>query len=824
MKKYDLHLPTWGPYNKGYLGAAHIADPERGYRFDVNLFPGYYRRSVMAPRDNADCGAKMLASSADLSHYIYRYELEWKDKVYLDADFCAKGRVMEITCDFFNNNDVGESLTLNAVLSLHRATYAKKELIDLQAVTEGDTRWIDAMDYAEISLSQGLTIDGLLLGEARGSDFTGGSYISKKLFGKDGDRLLYTFDAATTDQIGIRYRGHGSLSLEIGGRLYDFELENSDAPKLVFLPIPKLTFDRFALFPHDAELDIDGFALGGEIAFRDREELFIPKVHQEDRKLILSFGELDYTLEWDCPDYVLRTLRTDDPGIRLIKSVHNHVGRNLGKVGPHYTDVFLRPIFLEPHSSKRINLRITAPAAIPFQENHQIVEPICNGDGKEFFLSQKIMTAVTLTNVVWPIYSRRSYIRHNTPGRQWDSLYTWDSGFIGMGLAELDLGRAEDCLNAYLTPVGDPHSPYIVHGSLVPTQIFLLAELYNKTGDPNLIRKYYPMVRQQYRSFADARKTGRVKENGLFALWDLNYNSGGWDDYPTQVYVHQNNLDESVCPMVTVSVTVLAAKILRMLAEVLGEDRAEYDEDIAFYSHAVNTYAWDETSGYYGYVAGDKILKIDGVNGDMGLDGAYPYIAGISDDDRSARIVENIKAGMFTPIGVSVVDTRAPYYRTDGYWNGSVWMPHQWILWKAFLDHGEWEPAVTIAKTALEVWEKEVRLTYNCYEHFMIANGRGAGFHQFSGLSTPVLLWFNALYKPFTVTGGFQTLISEKRKTAEGFSFRVQAEGSAPAILVCLEENMEYRFKTSGTVQKINNGAYAITFSHPTEETIEITQ
>lgn len=87
MENHDLTLPVWGPYNKGYLGASHISDAERGLRFDLNLFPGYYRRSVMCPRDIADCGAKILASSNDLSHFLYRYELEWKDKVYLDADF-----------------------------------------------------------------------------------------------------------------------------------------------------------------------------------------------------------------------------------------------------------------------------------------------------------------------------------------------------------------------------------------------------------------------------------------------------------------------------------------------------------------------------------------------------------------------------------------------------------------------------------------------------------------------------------------------------------------------------------------------------------------
>ena len=205
----------------------------------------------------------------------------------------------------------------------------------------------------------------------------------------------------------------------------------------------------------------------------------------------------------------------------------------------------------------------------------------------------------------------------------------------------------------------------------------------------------------------------------------------------------------------------------------------------------------------------------------MGMDGAFPYIAGISDEQRSARIIKNIKEGMVTPIGVSVVDKRAPYYREDGYWNGSVWMPHQWILWKACLDNGEFEFAWQIAKTALELWERETSYTYNCYEHFMIANGRGGGFHQFSGLSTPVLMWFNAYYKPYTVTSGFMTVISSKRINKNLVKFDVKSTAKRPVILICLPENESYAVKTTGKVFS-NRGIYTIEFDGPVAERIEI--
>ena len=139
-------------------------------------------------------------------------------------------------------------------------------------------------------------------------------------------------------------------------------------------------------------------------------------------------------------------------------------------------------------------------------------------------------------------------------------------------------------------------------------------------------------------------------------------------------------------------------------------------------------------------------------------------------------------------------------------------MPHQWILWKALLDYGEVELATEIAEKALSLWEREVSATYNCYEHFMIENGRGAGFHQFSGLSTPVLMWFESYYKPYSVTGGFRTLITDKKRGENEFSFNVSTDSDNSAVIVCLEEGREYSFLCDAQVTPLNKGAYALTF------------
>ena len=82
---------------------------------------------------------------------------------------------------------------------------------------------------------------------------------------------------------------------------------------------------------------------------------------------------------------------------------------------------------------------------------------------------------------------------------------------------------------------------------------------------------------------------------------------------------------------------------------------------------------------------------------------------------------------MWSNAGISAVDMSASYYFDDGYWNGNVWMSHQWFIWKTMLDNGEADFAFDIAKLALDMWKEETDFTYNTYECFGIAQGAAVG-------------------------------------------------------------------------------------------------
>ena len=154
---------------------------------------------------------------------------------------------------------------------------------------------------------------------------------------------------------------------------------------------------------------------------------------------------------------------------------------------------------------------------------------------------------------------------------------------------------------------------------------------------------------------------------------------------------------------------------------------------------------------------------------------------------------------LWSPCGITAVDQHAPYYRKDGYWNSTVWMPHQLILWKTMLDLGMPERARQIAETALENWERECADSYNCYEHFMIETGRGGGWHNFSGLSCPILNWYNAYHRPGTVSTGFGTLVTRSEWKDDYASVDLTLEfdkdyiGREVSILVCLKDGVRER-------------------------------
>jgi len=865
---HDLvSLPEWGPYSKKHFGISHIPDVRRGLSFDLTLFPLSPGLPARLPSvTSRDSGVHPWEAAPGLEYYSFRLESLWKDQLYCDLSFSGIDRQSRlIRMELVNRTAQPQELVVHSLAQLCfpplRELTAEPIRLCAAELPPG-ALWISALDYVDLRYAtprptDNLVPDGKWRGEERQHDTVGGSVIAQG-FGRDpGDRVHYRFRVPrpfTNAVLVWRY----SLP---SGETAVFRMDGAAAGQVTFhgtgefttLAVPlgalKSGYEELHFTSAGrAAPALNGFVLieaeqAGAIRFPAQPWHPVPTLETvAENALLLSYQDVPNTygisletgiagheqLRWRDLDSTFQCQPDPDTQSRIFGS-HGHPG----DPDSLFIHTWSKPLTLAANSTRVVTGLVSTGSPDEVRRaigrfdpqaarNRRVFgaaqqaafEPSREGDAAPFDLSQRLMASVTLSNLVYPLYTQGNYIRHYSPGKIWDCLYTWDSGFIGLGLLELNPRCAVDALNAYTTPEG-AQSAFIHHGTPLPTQIYLCQELWNRTQSRALLEYFYPRLRQYHLFLAGklGSSTTRQHQDQLICTWDYFYNSGGWDDYPPQTYVHQEKMTSAVAPTVNSSHTIRCAKLLRHMAEALGrsEDFAEYDADIAVLSASLQKYSWDEASGYYGYVVHDEqgkptgILRTrSGVNFNMGLDGVSPLIAGICTPGQAAQILDHLFSPerMWTEAGITSVDQTAPYYNPGGYWNGSVWFAHQWFLWKSMLDVGRGDLAVRIAQTGIAIWKKVTDDSYNCMEHFVPRPPFGEGWVQFSSLSSPALSWFAALYTPGRLTCGFDVWMESCSVSANRRELRARLRetGSSAqfSVLACMAPGTQYRVRWNG--------------------------
>ncbi len=663
-------LSQWGPYSKEYYGVSHIQDLSSGIQVEFCLVPGVYRRNFKVPCALAESGVHPWDVSADMRHITYRHDIEWKDKVYVDATYhIIDGNRVLLEARCVNNTDIIQNINL---------------------------------------------------------------------------------------QLAVRKAGGA-------------------------------------------------------------DEQWTPEIKQGSGWFTVRYPEVDavYGVVWDYPYSEVRQFRCARLETLMPLKAHDHVFKDFkGDRKGHFTANFLRPVVLQPQRDTVVRQLIVCGSEDEVgrmleEKPAEVCQPAVAGDDRP--LGYRLLQATLLTNVVYPIDAYGEPIRHFCPGKLWNSLYTWDCGFIAWAMSDIDPGRGYEIIRQYTT-APEEKAPFVHHGTPLATQILAIGDVWERGGcSEKQLREIYPRLKRFYDYMTGPEFR---KPSGLVATWGIFYNSGGWDDYPPQWTLRpQKELRSRTAPMVSTSYYIRCAKILRLIAvhlqaasdcsrkKALAADIRQFDSDIAAMSKGILDNAWDAQAGYFAYVMHDASGKPygqyrtdDGVNFNMGLDGVSPLVAGITSAAQQEALLEHLftSGELWSPYGITAVDQRAPYYRIDGYWNGTVWMPHQMILWKTMLDLGRPDLARRIAETALENWERECADSYNCYEHFMLATGRGGGWYNFSGLSSPIINWYNAYSTPGTVSTGFGTLVtgadwaSDKSSVSLTLEFSADLAGREVAVIACL--------------------------------------
>lgn len=827
-------LPLWGPYSKKYMGLSRVMDESRidGARFDLVVYPTYANSAVPVPNVTVPSDYHPWKVDPEGKFYRYRYELQWKDQLYADIDFFeVDADTWGVRVEYRNQTSQMQNCLLNlfAAIEYPCSTVWEAELPD-----QAD-RW-KATDFETLSLAgrrpwDHLNFDGMPRGVQLRDDFTEGTALTetfyarwmagqqyKMLGGSPGDRLVYRRTLRHTYRrpvLTVRYATYEpeeDIVFDTNHGVMTFPA--STATRTVSFPLEALEDTGFVLemTARGAEkngLMVDCFVLteadqAGKVTFQKVKRNVVPAIQQENGRVkyqyhygeppvwlgILNSRVRSRKLYSGCLEDALITRLTNSDASydNLTRSFSGAFRDKHSDEGFYHINV-VEAIFLPGQSSQvqyaYLSTLDRTRTAKELEQAWQVrrlaaEEPGLNPEGAAYDFSAGLMRNALFSNVVYPIYRHGKPIIHYTPGKRWDSLYTWDSGFIGLGLLEFSDKRAEYVLDTYLSEPDNQDFAFLAHGSLVPTQFYLWYELMQRADDARRaqLKQYYPMLLRYYRFMAGKSEGSSMNRlgSGMLTVYDYFYNAGGMDDYPPQVAMHRQHLDDRLAPVCSSVHFIRIAKIMAQTARYYGfaADVQEMEEDIRRVSRALLDNAWDPESGYFGYVLhnpdGTEIFRTpEGENYNKGVDGVTPLIAGVCTPAQEERMLDHLKTEgeLWSSVGISTVDQTASYYNDNGYWNGSVWFPYQYLLWKSMLDVGDVDFAWQIAHTALSAWKQEADFSYNSFEMIQIETGRGGWFHQFSGLSAPISVWYHAYYKQGTVTTGYGTWIASRSFSPE---------------------------------------------------------
>jgi hypothetical protein len=380
---HDLRLPAWGSFTKNYNGISHVADQERGLRFDLSVFPGQYRGAVMVPNVNWESGFYPWEAAPDLSFFSFRYELEWKDRVYCDVSFATlSDRSRLVRAEMVNATPAHQNLVLHFMASInypyvrpYTTEPAQKPAVQLPP----GARWVDALDYAELHFAvpranDSLIPDGQRRAEVRDHGFVSGGGLGAGFGKAAGDRVRFRLKlplAFTDARLLLRYRNGSKLPAIIdasGLAQGTVTLPPADSFALATLALGMVrTGDHDLEFKarQGAGFELDGFALveaatAAEVTFAPSQFNWAPSIlpGPVERSRILKYADAPqhYGVAWTHDVSQVRELLNSELDRFFRRNVHNHVSTVLRGDGQgHFTNVFMRPIPLAPHSRRIIH-------------------------------------------------------------------------------------------------------------------------------------------------------------------------------------------------------------------------------------------------------------------------------------------------------------------------------------------------------------------------------------------------------------------------------------------------------------------------------------
>ena len=372
-------LHAWGPYSKRYAGISHIPDMSKGIRFDFSVMPGYYRNRQLVPHVLFESSYYPWEINPEVNRITYRYELEWKDKVYTDVTYYVlddNRTLVGIHC--VNNTGMPQNLVLNQMAYIdYPETYPQ-----VTATGASRLQWYNAIDYMENesvrkSPQYSLVYDGWRRNEERTASSLDGSILGRGFGRSEGDRLSYQVKILPDQEngaIGIRFKvkkGENAV-LQLKG-LVEQSVTLKGTGEFSFVSVlyqnKKAGEYKLELISGSTvEIGLDGFFIGSADDISNVKVVRTPipftpamEVGKNKKDFILKYKDCEnyYGVAWNHQHSEVREILNGELESFFRRKVHDHVSSRLvGDRKWHYTNAFLRPVVLEPDSEQTIYMLV----------------------------------------------------------------------------------------------------------------------------------------------------------------------------------------------------------------------------------------------------------------------------------------------------------------------------------------------------------------------------------------------------------------------------------------------------------------------------------
>jgi len=415
-------------------------------------------------------------------------------------------------------------------------------------------------------------------------------------------------------------------------------------------------------------------------------------------------------------------------------------------------------------------------------------------------------------HMLWEVAHNHQYTRsfanpdqmcfRQMPARQWGKFFIWDCGMTAAGVADVNEKQADDIITEMPDPIlqGDD---IFNHGSFIITAVYALWELYRNTSDITYVEKHYEKLKRLVLRMFDTAPNedyeGMVSANRGTGADDspaLYYAKGfmfAWD-YQKTLPMNPDHEEKSLICIGMTAHALRELKILRSFASLLDkqDDILSFSQRIDDVERVLNQKYWSEQDGCYldRVVDEDNLLEIPWVYD------YFPLFSGSVPQERTEPMFKELMRddGYFTPNGFTIIKPDSPYYRSEGYPNGSIWPPLQYLFWKTCINLGEMDAAKEVASRYFNLYDRHHRESWCCCEHFRAETGRGDGNMRFTGFVTPIVAMHQAHHTKGALQTGYETLIlsrevTEKEARLELFSPFFSGK---TGLSIVLEPNRDY--------------------------------